>query len=204
MNWIDGNTTLVGGYIKLVPMDEIHFEDLTFIGNETKIWEFIPTDMSSKEKRFQTFLNAMIEREKGAQFPFIVYHQHDNKIIGSTRLMNIEPKHMKLEIGWTWLHPDYWATAVNLECKLLLLNFCFEELKAIRVQLKTDENNIRSQKAILKIGAQFEGVLRNDWIRDNGTIRNSAYFSIINSEWKNARENLNLIIKEKTNATSNK
>lgn len=203
MNWIDGNTTLVGEIIKLVPMDELHFEELTFIGNETKIWEFIPTDMSTKEKRFQTFANAMIQRENGIQFPFIIYHQYENKIIGSTRLMNIELEHKKLEIGWTWLHPDYWATAVNLECKQLLLNFCFEELKAIRVQLKTDENNIRSRKAILKIGAHYEGILRNDWIRDNGTIRNSAYFSIISSEWKSVNCKLLSLLTKKLNEQNN-
>jgi RimJ/RimL family protein N-acetyltransferase len=92
---------------------------------------------------------------------------------------------------------------VNLECKLLLLEFCFEELNAIRVQLKTDENNIRSQKAIRKIGAQYEGVLRNDWIRDNGTIRNSVYFSIISSEWKEVNIKLLALLNEKLNEQNN-
>lgn len=203
MNWIDRNTSLVGEIIKLVPMDEFHFEELASIAKEKRIWEFISVDMSSTQKCFQVFSNAIFEREKGTQFPFVIYHQHDNKIIGSTRLMNIEPKHLKLEIGWTWLHPDYWATAVNLESKLLLLIFCFEELKAIRVQLKTDENNIRSQKAIRKIGAQFEGVLRNDWIRDNGTIRSSAYFSIIDSEWKSVSCKLLALLTKKLNEQNN-
>ena len=101
--------------------------------------------------------------------------------------MNIEPVHKKLEIGWTWLHPEYWASEINLECKLLLMTFCFEEWNAVRVQLKTDENNIRSRKAIEKIGGQFEGVLRNDMIRDNGTNRNSVYFSILDTEWEMKR-----------------
>ena len=104
--------------------------------------------------------------------------------------MDIFPKHKKLEIGSTWLHPGYWATEINLECKLLLLTYCFEELKAVRVQLKTDENNIRSRKAIEKIGGQFEGVLRNEIIRDNGTKRNSAIYSIIDEEWTAKKERL--------------
>jgi RimJ/RimL family protein N-acetyltransferase len=97
--------------------------------------------------------------------------------------MDIQQQHKKLEIGSTWLHPTYWATVVNLECKLLLLTHCFEVLEASRVQLKTDENNIRSRKAIEKIGGQFEGILRSDMLRDNNTKRNSAYYSIIAEEW---------------------
>lgn len=203
MSWIHPNTILNGQLVALIPLQIKHFEELELQAKENKIWEFIPKDMSTEEKRNQVFSNAIVEKEKGNQFPFVIYHQHDKKIIGSTRLMNIEPEHMKLEIGWTWLHPDYWASAVNLECKLLLLNFCFEELKTIRVQLKTDENNIRSQKAIRKIGAQFEGVLRNDWIRDNGTIRNSVYFSIISSEWKEVNSKLLTLLNEKLNEQNN-
>ena len=124
----------------------------------------------------------MNEKEKETQFPFVIYHKVHKKIIGATRFLDIQAQHKKLEIGWTWLHPNYWGTTVNLECKLLLLTYCFEKLNAIRVQFKTDENNIRSRKAIEKIGGKFEGILRNDMLRDNGTKRNSAYYSIIDSE----------------------
>ena len=130
--------------------------------------------------------------------PFVIIHKQDGKIIGSTRLMHIDPPHRKLEIGWTWLHPDYWATAVNLECKLLLLSFCFETLQAVRVQLRTDERNIRSRKAIAKIGGKYEGILRHDLIRDNGTFRNSAYFSLIHTEWSDAKTNLTTLLLNKT------
>ena len=108
--------------------------------------------------------------------------------------MDIHPKDRKLEIGWTWLHPDYWATAINPECKLLLLTYCFETLKTIRVQLKTSDINLRSRKAIEKIGGKFEGVLRKDRIRDNGVPRNSAYFSIIEEEWESAKKNLEKLL----------
>lgn len=189
--------TLNGELVELLLIEESHFEELENLARESRIWEFIAIDMSTSEKRFQVFKDALIERGKGTQLPFVIFHKHDKRIIGSTRVMNIEPQHKKVEIGWTWLHPDYWATAINLECKLLLLSFCFEELEAIRVQLKTDENNIRSQKAIQKIGAQYEGTLRNDWIRDNGTIRNSVYFSIINSEWEYAKNSLTKLLQTK-------
>lgn len=191
MSPIPPETILQGKLVELIPLEKVHFEELTDRAQEKRIWEFIPITMSSAHDCIQAFTKAIIERDNGSQFPFVIYHKQDRKIIGSTRLMNIEAVHRKLEIGWTWLHPDYWATAVNVECKLLLLTFCFETLQAIRVQLKTDENNIRSRKAIAKIGGTFEGILRNDWIRDDGTFRNSAYFSIIHSEWEITKTRLN-------------
>ncbi len=197
MNWIQPNTTLIGEMVELYPMEERHFAQLEILAQEKRIWEFIPADMNSKDKCMKAFNNALMEREKGTQFPFVIFYEPHQKIIGSTRLMNIEVPHKKLEIGWTWLHPSYWATAVNPECKLMLLTFCFEELKAIRVQLKTDENNIRSRKAIQKIGAQYEGILRQDYIRDNGTIRNTAYFSVLDHEWEGVKQNLTALFYQK-------
>lgn len=194
MNWMKNKIVLKGELVELIPLQEEHFEQLELLARERKIWEFIPINMNTKEKCLQELKKAIIEHENGTQFPFVIYHKQENKLIGSTRLMNIEIAHRKLEIGWTWLHPDYWSTTINLECKLLLLSFCFEELKTIRVQLKTDENNIRSRKAILKIGAKYEGILRNDWIRENGTFRNSVYFSIIDSEWVAAKDRLKKLI----------
>ena len=102
------------------------------------------------------------------------------------------------------MHPDYWATAINYECKLLLLTFCFEKLQAVRVQLKTDEHNWRSRKAIEKIGARYEGILRHDMIRENGTIRNSAYFSIIDSEWPETKQQLQHKLTLKRDEQNNK
>jgi RimJ/RimL family protein N-acetyltransferase len=110
--------------------------------------------------------------------------------MGSTRFHSIKPKDRNIEIGYTWLHPDYWATGINTECKLLLLTFCFETLRAIQVQFQTNEANMRSRKAIEKIGGQFEGILRKDRIRDNGVIRNSVYYSIIDEEWESVKRNL--------------
>lgn len=200
MNWINSDTILKGDLVELIPLERNHFVELEQLAREMRIWEFIPIDMSTKDKCLQTFATAMLEKEKGTQLPFVIWNKQEKKIIGSTRLMEIYPAHKKLEIGWTWLHPDYWATPVNLECKLLLLTFCFDELKAIRVQLKTDENNIRSQKAIKKIGGQFEGILRNDWIRYNGTIRNSFYFSIIHTDWEHAKKELKGVVQNKMKA----
>ncbi|HXP50606.1 MAG TPA: GNAT family protein [Bacteroidia bacterium] len=201
-NWIPYPTTLSGETVELISLEKKHFAELELAASDKKIWEFYPFDCSNSE----TFLNyynlGLIEREKGTQFPFVIFHKQHKKLIGSTRYLDVQPKHRKLEIGFTWLQPAYWATEVNLECKLLLLTHCFETLNTVRVQLKTDENNKRSQKAIAKIGAQYEGILRNDMLRDDGTNRNSAYFSIIDKEWTEKKVRLEKLYKDKKDITS--
>jgi RimJ/RimL family protein N-acetyltransferase len=190
---------LEGDTVLLMPLMEEHFPVLHELAKEKRIWEFYPVDMTDPEKCQKALRDALTERERGTQFPFVIFHKKENRIIGSTRLMNIEPINKKLEIGWTWLHPDYWATELNFECKLLLLTFCFEEWNAVRTQLKTNEKNMRSRKAIEKIGAQFEGILRNDMLQDNGTKRNTVYFSIIDTEWPEKKERLKKLYETKKN-----
>jgi RimJ/RimL family protein N-acetyltransferase len=186
-NWIKYPTTLSGQFVDLISLEKEHYSALQDMAKDRRIWEFYTLDCSDPVIFWTTLVTAISEREKGNQFPFTIFHKKDNKIIGSTRFLDIQCQHKKLEIGWTWIHPDYWSTGVNEETKLLLLTFCFEQLQTVRVQLKTDENNWRSRKAIEKIGGQFEGILRNDMIRDNQTRRNSAYYSIIEEEWKDKK-----------------
>jgi RimJ/RimL family protein N-acetyltransferase len=188
--WMESPKILDGKVIQLLPLEAEHFDELEALAVNQRIWEFIPVDMSEGIKVRHALSLALQEREKGNQFPFVIYHKKDKRLIGSTRLMDIQAIHQKLEIGWTWLHPDYWASEVNPECKFLLLSYCFEQMRALRVQLKTDENNLRSRKAIAKIGGQFEGILRNDMLRANGTKRNSAYFSILDIEWDSVKSPL--------------
>ena len=188
--WIEHPTRLVGQTVELWPMERPHYEDLKMLAKPKEIWQFYTFDGSNADRLAQVLDATLADRDLGLQYPFVIYHKSEQRIIGNTRLMDIQIQNRKLEIGGTWLHPDYWASEVNPECKLLLLTFSFERLKAIRVQLKTDENNSRSRKAILKIGAQFEGILRRDMIRDNKTFRNSAYYSILDSEWPTVRQAL--------------
>ena len=190
MHWIPEGTLLKGELVTLMPLDPGHYDELVLLATEKRIWEHIPVDMSNAENCLKALRTALVNKENETEYPFIIYHKAEQKIIGSTRLMEISQPNKKLEIGWTWLHPDYWATAINLDCKLTLLTYCFEVLGAIRVQLKTDENNIRSRTAITKIGAKFEGILRKDRIRDNGTVRNTAYFSILDTEWSEVKISL--------------
>lgn len=188
-NWIQYPLTLSGNNVELISLDQNHFDELEILARDKRIWEFYIADFSDPVKFRKAYNESLLERDKGTQFPFVIFNK-ENKIIGSTRFLDMQPDNMKLEIGWTWLHPDYWATPVNPECKFILLTFCFETLKTVRVQFKTDENNFRSRKAIEKIGGKFEGIIRNDMLRDNGTKRNSAYYSITDDEWNELKVKL--------------
>ena len=164
-NWIDHPLNLIGEIINLVSLEKEHIVDLEKLAKDKRIWQHYTMDLTNSEKLISAFNEAIMEREKGTQYPFVIFHKLENRIIGSTRFLDIQENHRKLEIGWTWLHPDYWGTAINFECKLLLLTFCFETLKTTRVQFKTDENNLRSRRAIEKVGGRFEGILRHDMLR---------------------------------------
>lgn len=196
-SWINKKIHLKGESVDLVPLERKHFSELISIATEKKIWEFYTLDGSDSKRISEELDKALIEKEKSTQFPFVIIHNLTNKIIGSTRLLDIQPEHKKLEIGWTWLASQYWGSEINLECKLLLLTFCFEKLSAVRVQLKTDEINLRSRKAIEKTGGKFEGILRSDMLRDNGTFRNSAIYSIIENEWNELKPRLSHLYSRK-------
>jgi RimJ/RimL family protein N-acetyltransferase len=197
-NWIQHPITLEGQLIQLITLNKDHFSELEVLATDKRIWQFYVYN-GTDSNRFRSVLkSAMDEMMNGTQLPFVIYHKVEKKIIGSTRLMDIQPTHRKLEIGSTWLHPDYWGTAVNPECKLLMLTYCFEKVGALRVQFKTDENNVRSRRAIEKVGGKFEGVFRNDMLRDDGTKRNSAYYSIIDNEWNALKAALTASAAQKT------
>ncbi|MBV8255614.1 MAG: GNAT family N-acetyltransferase [Chitinophaga sp.] len=188
--WIEHPTILKGREIDLLPLEKDHFEALYQAAVDRRLWELIPTNCADPEIFKKTYTAALEGREKGTQYPFIIYHKATNSIIGSTRYFEIYPADKKLEIGWSWIITKYWGTCINLECKLLMLTHCFEVLKARRVQLKTDENNWRSRKAIEKIGGYFEGVLRKDKIKADGTSRSAAYYSILDDEYPAAKEKI--------------
>ncbi|WP_347219927.1 GNAT family N-acetyltransferase [Chryseobacterium sp.] len=195
--WISHPTILEGAHVELIPLEQEHFEELYAAASDKDLWTLIPTDGSDKTIFYKNYEFALSEREHGNQYPFIIRDKKTRKLIGSTRFFEIYPADRKLEIGWTWITKDFWGTSVNLECKLLLLTYCFEVLKTNRVQLKTKDNNFRSRKAIEKIGGVFEGILRKDKIQSDGTTRNAAYYSILDDEWTSAKQKIEILIKEK-------
>ncbi|WP_419494473.1 GNAT family N-acetyltransferase [Chryseobacterium bernardetii] len=195
--WILHPTILEGTHVELIPLEKEHFEELYAAAADKDLWTLIPTDGSDKAIFYKNYKLALSERDNGNQYPFVIRHKETQKLIGSTRFFEIYPSDKKLEIGWTWITKEFWRSVVNLECKLLLLTYCFEVLKTNRVQLKTKDDNLRSRKAIEKIGGVFEGILRKDKIQNDGTTRNAAYYSILDDEWNTAKQKIETLIKEK-------
>ncbi|MCD0472471.1 GNAT family N-acetyltransferase [Flavobacterium sp. JAS] len=189
-NWINHPILLKGDQIELLPLEKEHLKDLFLAASNKEIWELTSVDYSVEEIFYPNFNNAINDREKGTVYPFVIVHKQSNKIIGTTRLLEIYPNDRKVEIGVTWIMKEYWGTTVNLECKLLLLNYCFETLKSNRVQFRAKDNNLRSRKAIEKIGGVFEGILRKDKIEPNGIPRNTAFYSILDNDWENVRQSI--------------
>jgi RimJ/RimL family protein N-acetyltransferase len=133
-------------------------------------------------------LDILSRAEKGTDLPFVAVHLASGRVAGATRYLNIMPNDRGLEIGGTWYGPEFQRTVVNTECKYLLLQHAFERLGCIRVQLKTDLRNERSQKAIERIGALKEGVLRNHMILPDGHYRHSVFYSILDTEWPDVKK----------------
>ena len=173
---------LKGRYVQIVPMERNHIKEMYDIGQKEEIWRYLPVKIKTQKEMAKFVENALANKETGEEFPFVLLDCNE-KVIGTTRFMDISNINRSLEIGWTWLTPDVWGTPVNIECKYLLLKYCFEHMKCIRVQLKTDELNLRSQKAIERIGGVREGILRNHMIRKDGSYRNSVIYSVIENDW---------------------
>ncbi|MCE9501792.1 MAG: GNAT family N-acetyltransferase, partial [Leptospira sp.] len=142
------------------------------------------------ESMRQYVLYALSQQNEKKQLPFVISENKSGKIIGSTRFYDISIQHKGLSIGYTWLSPAFWRTSINTDCKFLLLSHAFDTLSAIRVQLKTDLRNIRSQNAIKRIGAKQEGIFRKHMILDSGLFRDSMFFSITDDDWQSVKMNL--------------
>jgi RimJ/RimL family protein N-acetyltransferase len=157
---------------------------------DPELWQWIPTAVRTKEEMAAYIEIALQEQERGVSLPFALAQKTTGQAIGSTRYGNIDRTNHRMEIGWTWVAPEWQRTAANTEAKYLLLRHAFESLGCMRVELKTDSLNERSRAAILRIGAREEGIFRNHMITESGRIRHSVYFSIIDSEWPRAKARL--------------
>ena len=176
-------TTLVGKHVQLVPLGREHAEELFEAGQYDEVWAWLPW----KRPRVVDDMLGQIEHALADpdRIPFAV--MANGRTIGTTSYLDIDLEVGGLEIGGTWYTPSAWAGAVNPECKLLLLGHAFDDLGAGRVLFKTDALNTRSQAAIRKLGAQYDGTLRHHRLRADGSVRDSAYFSILLSEWPAVR-----------------
>lgn len=183
--------TLHGRVVRLEPLTEAHVPDLAAVGLDPDIWRYMLYGNIDSEAKMLGFVRDLLARQaRGTDLPFAVIYQPTGRAIGCTRYLEIRPRDRGLEIGGTWYGPAYRRTAVNTESKYLLLRHAFETLGCIRVQFKTDLRNERSQRAIERLGAVKEGVLRNHMITPDGTVRDSVYYSIVDREWPTVKARL--------------
>ena len=189
--WIDSALVLDGTLIRLEPLQAAHARELFAVAGDEDIWRYLLFDLPRSVSDMQQFIGlAERARDLGSAVPFIIRDVHSGTAIGSTRFLEINAEDRNLAIGWTWLGRAWWRTGANLESKYLLLRHAFEAAGAIRVQIKADERNKRSLRAIEQLGAVREGVLRQHRILKDGYRRTSVIYSILDFEWPAVKEQL--------------
>ncbi len=182
--------TLSGQRARLEPLRMIHATPLWHAAQAPEIWEFSQDPIHSLTDA-EVFIESALKSERsGDQLPFAIRDLNSGHVVGTTRLADYSAFHRGAEIGWTWLSPDVWKTRINTECKFLLLQHGFETLNLLRICLKTDARNQRSQRAIERLGAQQEGVLRSHRVCPDGFVRDSVFYSILDREWPSVKRRL--------------
>ena len=193
---------LRGSRVYLEFLSPSHREAIRTLAKNEVIWEFnkmLPGD-DSYDAAFDSYFNAALDKNGlGGQQTFVIKKTGDDSIIGMTRLYEISPKEKTVLIGYTWYIPAVWGKVYNKECKLLLLQYAFENMKFNRVELRVAHQNVRSQKAVEKIGAVKEGILRKHGYRNDGSVRHTVVYSIIDDEWPQTKEKLTGIIADDKN-----
>ena len=183
--------TLNGRIVRLEPLSESHIPDLTIAASDESIWRYMRYGTVTNQEQMRAWVHYLFdESARGTDLPFTVIHLESNRAIGATRYLNIDPPNLTLEIGGTWYAVAYQGTDVNTECKYLLLRHAFETLGCMRVQFKTDSRNLRSQRAIERLGAVKEGLLRKHMLLPDGFIRDSVFYSILDTEWPTVKSKL--------------
>ncbi|HMZ43339.1 MAG TPA: GNAT family N-acetyltransferase [Anaerolineales bacterium] len=187
--WIQP-VTLTGAHVVLEPLSLEHLDGIKEAVLDGELWKLWFTSIPSPETA-ETYIRSALElRENAGWMAFVVREKATNKIIGSTRYCNVDEVNQRLEIGYTWYAESYQRSAVNTECKYLLLTHAFEKLDAIAVEFRTHWHNHKSRAAIARLGAKQDGVLRNHTKSANGVYRDTVVFSIINLEWPVVKQSL--------------
>ncbi|MGD0269147.1 MAG: GNAT family protein [Candidatus Sulfotelmatobacter sp.] len=189
---IETPITLEGSVVRLEPIRRDHAADFWNVAKDAldNIFEWIPYRLKTREDFERLVQKAFDEQKRGDSVVFATVERNSGRVIGSTRFMNIDRINRRVEIGSTWIAPPWQRTAVNTEAKYLMLRHAFEAWKCFRVELKTDALNQKSRNAILRIGAKEEGTLRRHVLTWTGRVRDSVYFSILDSEWPDAKQRL--------------
>jgi RimJ/RimL family protein N-acetyltransferase len=181
---------LTGQHVYLLPLEKQHASALIEAAKDGALWTLWYTLVPGPDAMERWIEKALIEQQNKLSVPFVVKTLADNKIVGSTRYMNIEKDIRRLEIGSTWYAKSVQRSFVNTECKLLLLQHAFEQLECKAVEFRTHRLNEQSRRAIQRLGANQDGILRNHRIMPNGTIRDTVVYSILDTEWPSVKSNL--------------
>jgi N-acetyltransferase len=190
--------TLEGMHVRLEPLSPAHLDGLCAVGLDPELWRLTVSRVHDRAAMERYLAEALEEQRAGTALPFATVSRATGQVIGSTRFGNASRPHRRVEIGWTWLGRPFQRTAANTEAKLLMLRCAFETWGCIRVELKTSTLNLRSRVAILRLGAREEGVLRHHMINEDGSLRDSVFFSILAEEWPEVRRRLEAALERPT------
>lgn len=193
---------LEGDFVRLAPMTLAHLDALSEIGLDPEIWRFTLVLVRTRDE-MRSYMEAALQLQtEGTTLPFVTIERSSGRVVGSTRFGNYDPANHRIEIGWTWIAPPWQRTVVNTEAKYLMLSHAFEKLHCVRVELKTDVLNSRSRKAMLRIGAKEEGILRKHSLVWDGRYRDSIYYSILDEEWPEVKGQLEKMLIRRPEAAS--
>lgn len=182
---------LTASSITLRPLQRQDAHDLFLAGRASQLWQWVQPNHCASLASTQTWIEtSLAAQDKGEHIPFVMVDNDSQSLIGTTRFCAIRREDRNIEIGFTFITPQFQRSYANTQAKYVLLEHAFEVLGAIRVEFKTHENNQQSRQAILRLGASFEGILRHQRILADGTLRNTAIFSIINTEWPRIKARL--------------
>lgn len=180
--------TLEGKHVRLEPLSMDHLDGLYAVGTDEDLWLYTLTLIRNRGDMERYIESALQAQKEGSALPFAIMEKSSGRAMGSTRYGNIDRENKRVEIGWTWVARPWQRTAVNTECKYLLLEHAFERLGCMRVEFKTDSTNAPSRKALVRIGAKEEGTFRKHMVTSSGRIRHSVYYSIIDTEWPDVKK----------------
>ena len=188
-------TDLEGVSVKLIPLSMSHSGDLKEAVSDGQLNNLWYTNIPTEEGVEGEIERRLKLQKLGTMTPFSVVHTKRNKVVGLTTFMNMDPINKRVEIGSTWYRKDVQRTGINTECKLLLMSYAFETLDCIAVEFRTHCMNRQSRRAIERLGAKLDGVLRSHMVLENGTIRDTAVYSVIRSDWDAVKVNLRWMLK---------
>jgi RimJ/RimL family protein N-acetyltransferase len=184
-----GPVVLENAFVRMEPLEEHHREPLRAAGKDPELWRFAQVNLDGTN--FDSWMaHRLHELAVSTDLTWAVYDKASSSFVGSTSYLALVPAHRRVEIGWTWYAKRVWAGAVNPSCKRLLFAHGFETVGFNRIELKADARNVRSCRAMERLGAKFEGIHRSHMVRPDGRLRDSAWYSVIREEWPVVRDGL--------------